>query len=125
MSTFIAVLLAVAGGIHLLPITGVLGAKRLTALYGVDCDEPNLAVLMRHRAVLLGIVGGILVGGGLDARLQPWALAVGWVSVLSFLVLARPAHALNAKVRRVVAADLVALACLVVATVGYTLLQIG
>ena len=49
------------GLVNLLPVSGVLSANRLQALYGVAIEDVNFLVLMRHRAVLFGIVGGLLV----------------------------------------------------------------
>ena len=48
MSHIVSAMLVVVGVIHLLPIAGVLGGERLTALYGIDFAEANLAILMRH-----------------------------------------------------------------------------
>ena len=37
--------------IHLLPLAGVLGSERLASMYGITVDDPDLLILMRHRAV--------------------------------------------------------------------------
>jgi hypothetical protein len=50
-------MLTVVGIIHQLPLTGVLSVSRLQVLYGVTITDPNLEILMRHRAVLFGILG--------------------------------------------------------------------
>ena len=52
--------LLIAGAIHLLPLSGVTGAAALERLYGVAVDSPDLALLLRHRAVLFGLLGGFL-----------------------------------------------------------------
>ena len=70
MSKLIAVLLLVAGVIHLLPLVGVLGGERLNALYGIALDEPNLQILMRHRAVLFGLLGALLVAAAFNPALR-------------------------------------------------------
>lgn len=57
MSYLISAMLVVVAIIHLLPLPGVLGSERLAALYGLSFDELNLAILMRHRAVLFGLLG--------------------------------------------------------------------
>lgn len=109
--------LLIVGVIHLLPLSGVLGAERLAALYGLPqstFDDPNLAILMRHRAVLFGLLGGFLLMAAFRPDWQAIALAMGLVSVLSFLWLAWVEGPHNAQLGRVVTADLVALACLVV-----------
>ena len=54
-----AVLLLVAA-IHALPLLGVLGAARISGLYGIAVDDPNLEILMRHRAVLFGLLAAFL-----------------------------------------------------------------
>lgn len=50
MRYLVSTMLVVVAVIHLLPLSGVLGPARLNALYGISFDEPNLEILMRHRA---------------------------------------------------------------------------
>lgn len=115
MSKLIGALLLVAGIIHLLPLIGVLGGDRLNALYGLALDEPNLQILMRHRAVLFGLLGALLVTAAFVPGLRGLALLGGLISVISFLLLAWSAPLYNEALRRVVVADWVALACLLLA----------
>jgi len=105
--------------IHLLPLPGILGAQRLEALYGISVPDRSLEVLMRHRSVLFGILGGFILLAAFRPPLQLAALGLGFVSVLSFLWLARAVGGYNARVRRVVVADLVALLALVTGAVAY------
>jgi len=115
MKRAVSVLLVVAAVIHLLPLSGVLGADRLTALYGLPFDEPNLQIVMRHRAVLFGLLGAFLLQAAFRPPWQAAALAAGLVSTLSFLWIAAATGGYNAALARVVAADLVAVACLAAA----------
>ena len=115
MRTFIAVALIIVAIIHLMPLVGVLGVGRLVALYGVPVAEPNLELLLRHRAVLFGVIGLLLLVAAFHEPLRPAALIVGLVSVVSFLVLAWLVGPINAQLQRVVIADVVALVLLVVA----------
>lgn len=107
-------MLLVVGIIHLLPLSGVLGAERLASLYGLPFKEPNLAILMRHRAVLFGLLGLFLVYAAFRPGLQTLAFLAGFASVLSFLWLAWSQGGYNLQIQRVVIADVVALVCLVV-----------
>jgi hypothetical protein len=115
----ISAMLVVVAIIHLLPLPGLLGSKRLAALYGLSFDEPNLAILMRHRAVLFGLLGLFLLAAAFKPEWQAIAFVGGFVSVLSFLYLAWSVGGYSAQVGRVVAADVVALVCLVVAVAAY------
>ena len=114
-------LLVIAGIIHLLPLSGVLGAERLAALYGLSFQEPNLLLLMRSRALLFGLLGAFMLYAAWRPTLQPLALFGGLVSVLGFLLLAWSGPGYNDALRRVVIADWVALGCLVVAVLLYCL----
>ena len=109
-------LLIVAGIIHLLPLSGVLGAERLALLYGLSFQEPNLLLLMRSRALLFGLLGAFMIYAALRPALQPLALFGGLVSVLGFLLLAWSGPGYNEALRRVLIADWLALGCLLVAT---------
>jgi len=111
--------LVVVAIIHLLPLSGLLGTERLAALYGVTFDEPNLAILMRHRAVLFGLLGLFFLIAAFRPALQGIAFAGGFASVLSFLYLAWSVGNYNPQVGRVFYADIVALVCLVVGLVAY------
>jgi hypothetical protein len=113
--------LVLAGVIHLLPLSGLLGAERLAALYGLDFSEPNLSILMRHRAVLFGLLGAFLVFAAFRPSLQTLAFVCAFVSVLSFLLLAWSTGGYNMQVGRVVTADLVALVALVIGAAAYVL----
>ena len=76
-----------AGVIHLLPVSGVLGPDTLSKLYEIQLDakdDHNLNVLMRHRAVLFGIIGSHLCYASFEQSARPMAIAGGFASVLSF-----------------------------------------
>ncbi len=119
MHRFIAAMLVVVGVIHLLPLSGVLGPERLSALYGLSFAEPNIAILMRHRAVLFGLLGLFIIYAAFRPALQPLAMLAGLVSVVSFLWLSWSAESYNELLGRVVVADIVALACLALAGSAY------
>jgi hypothetical protein len=113
MRYFISATLLVVGVIHLLPAIGMLGAARVSALYGIAVTEPNLELLLRHRAVLFALLGGFLVFAALQPRYQTLAFVAGLLSVLSFLVLAFSIGGINASLSRVVVADALAALLLV------------
>lgn len=113
MRYVVSTALLAAGVIHLLPVTGVLGSTRLSALYGLDFQDPSLALLMRHRAVLFGLIGLLLITAAFRAHLRGLAFAAGFVSVASFLALAELGGPITAELRRVVVADWIALSLLV------------
>lgn len=115
MQKIATVLYLIAGAVNLLPVVGVLSAGRLQALYGVPLDDPNLIILLRHRAVLFGIIGAILVAAAFRAALRPLAIAAGLASMLSFVFVAYAVGDFNAELRRVVLVDVVASFLLVVA----------
>jgi len=119
MRHLISATLIIVGIIHLLPFSGVLGAERLSLLYGTNFTDPNLIILMRHRAVLFGLLGLFLVFAAFKPTYQPLAFGAGFISVISFLLLAWSVGSYNAQIHRVFVADLVALACLVVGSIAY------
>lgn len=112
MKYLVSATLVVAALIHLAPIAGALGPTWLEKLYGLPFDEPNLEILMRHRAFLFGLLGVFLMAAAFRPQLQAIAFAAGLASVVSFILLAWSVGGYNPHLARVVAADLVALACL-------------
>lgn len=86
-------LLVLVGLINLVPgLVGTVSLERATAAYGISSDGPDLAVVLRHRAVLLAIVGLALVAGPWWPDIRTAAIVAGVISMASFvaIVLARP-----------------------------------
>ncbi|MBZ9715987.1 hypothetical protein [Deinococcus multiflagellatus] len=81
----VSTMLLVVAFIYLLPLVGVLSSQQLIKLYGLSFTEPNLLVLMRHRAVLFGMLGVFLGYAAFVPKVQTIAFVAGLISVLSFL----------------------------------------
>jgi hypothetical protein len=83
----VSAMLLVVAVVHLLPLLGMLGTQRLQQLYGLHIDEPNLLLLLRHRALLFGLLGALLATAAFKPALQGIALLGAWASVLGFVLL--------------------------------------
>lgn len=109
-------LLVVAGLVHLLPGLAASSPARAARAYGVRVEGPELTVLLRHRGVLLVLVGlGLLVAPWWSAA-EPVVVTAGLASTGSFVLLAASARDLAPVLRRVQWID-VGLVVLVVAAV--------
>ena len=108
MNKVTAALLIAVGIINLFPVAGALSAGRLSALYGIAAPEGDLEILLRHRAVLFAIVGGLLVAAAFHAPLRWAAIAAGLVSMLSFVGIALAVGEPGPALRRIVWVDVVA-----------------
>lgn len=94
--------------VNLAPVAGVASAARLEALYGVALADPSLAVLLRHRALLFAVVGGLLLAAAWRPSLRGAATAAGLFSMLSFTALVWASGGANAALGRVAAVDVAA-----------------
>jgi hypothetical protein len=107
--------------IHALPVAGLLGVSKLETLYGVVVRDPNLELMLRHRAVLFGLLAAFIAYAAFRPELHRLALILAFVSVISFLALAWSIGGYNGALSRVVWADVIALAALIVATAVHLL----
>lgn len=105
-------LVLVAAAINLAPVLGAFAPGRMTALYGVDLEDPNLQILMRHRAVLFGLVGGLLLVAAFHPPLRTLGYAMGFFSMLSFLLIAWLVGGYSEEIQRVILVDVVGIAAL-------------
>jgi hypothetical protein len=115
MRAVVVALILAAGVVNLLPAVGAISAGRIRSLYGVAIEDPNLAILMRHRAVLFAIIGALLLASAFEHALRPVAFAAGFVSMGSFVLLALRVGDLNPALRRIVLIDVVASVGLLIA----------
>ncbi len=113
MRFVVPVVLILVALVHALPVLGVLGAAKVAQLYGIAVDDPNLALLLRHRAVLFGLLAAFLAYAAFRPDLHRLALLAGLVSVVSFLLLSQMVGGYNAALATVVRVDVAALVLLV------------
>ncbi len=121
MSSIISFFLIVVGIIHLLPLIGVAGSERLKSLYGIDVEERNLLILMRHRAILFGLFGVFLIYAAFRPDIQLMAILAGLASVVSFICISRLIGGYNSAIHKVIVIDIVAVIMLVIAAILYVI----
>ena len=87
MSTSLPVFLAfaVVGVIHLLPVAPTVFPASLTRLYGIAPGDDALLVLLRHRAVLLALIGLLCLWAAWSAPVRPTAVLAAAVNIAAFL----------------------------------------
>jgi hypothetical protein len=105
----LSVVALLAGGLlHLLPVSGVMGAGMLEHLYGIVPAGPDIAILLQHRALLFGALGVLMLVAIALRPLRIAALSLALFSAAGFPLLAAWVGGYNAAIGRVVVADLFA-----------------
>jgi len=119
-------LIFLVGLINFLPVLGFFSATQLSLAYGVELNSNDLEILMRHRALLFGILGGFVFYSLFKPNLRLPALVMTGVSMLGFIYLAWSVGDINEALIKVTQADLVGLLCLIMALLmGYLLRNDG
>ncbi len=103
------VLVGAAVGVNGLLVT--VAPQRIGPTYGVSVDGPDDEVLLRHRAVMLALIGALLAASALDRRLRPAAVTAAALSMASFALFALSAD-VNGEQRRVALIDVALLVVL-------------
>ena len=85
MPKVISVLLLITGLINFLPVIGVLSSDQINGLYGLEIDNRDLMILLRHRALLFGIIGGFVIYPAFKRHYQLASILMMLVSMLGFL----------------------------------------
>lgn len=76
-------LFLLVGLTNFVPLMGVLGATQLESLYDVSLAGEEL-LLMRHRAVLLGLIGVFILIAAIRVHWRAIATLVGLASMMSY-----------------------------------------
>jgi hypothetical protein len=87
MSYLTSFLFLVAGAINFAPLSGAISSEQLERLYHIGAASPDVELLLRHRAILFGIVGSIIIVAAFIPSLRLVATISGLVSMVSFIVL--------------------------------------
>ncbi len=110
----IKILFIVIGIIHIIPIIGVLGIGTLNKLYGINIDSGTLEIVLRHRAVLFGLLGSLFIYSAFKPDLQVFSLFVAFVSMISFIVISYLVGDFNRAILKVIYFDVAGLIALAI-----------
>lgn len=110
-------LLLVVGLLNLTPAIVFFSPERVSSLYGIELSGTDLSVLMRHRAILLGLLGAALIYAAFRRDILVPVIVAAFVGKLAFLFLTYSSQGVNAEIGRVAVFDIVAVALLAVALI--------
>ena len=79
--------LLLSGIINFIPIVGAFLPNKMKQSYGIEFSDPNLELLLRHRAVLFGIIGGIMICSAFCRQYYDLSFGMGIISMGTFIFL--------------------------------------
>ena len=109
-----SIILFIVGIINLLPLIVFFDSAKTVKLYGVSVEGESLTILMRHRGVLLSLVGSALILATFKSEFRLFAIALALISKLTFIFLAFTASGYTAEVGQVALIDVGAIILLLV-----------
>ncbi|GAA0998760.1 hypothetical protein GCM10009555_098630 [Acrocarpospora macrocephala] len=110
-------LFGAVGVLNLAPGLIALMPAKLSTTYGVLTTDATAILLLRHRAVMLAVLGTALVAVAFLSNLRIPVLAAAAVGKLSFIALVLPSRGAHPQLTPVAFADIMALVVLVAAAV--------
>ena len=113
MNKTASIILLIVGIINLLPVIVFFDAAKTVKLYGLPIDGESLIILMRHRGVLLGLVGAALIAAAIKPEFRVFAIAAALISKLTFIFLTFTASNYTPEVRQVALIDVGAIVLLI------------
>jgi len=97
----VSVILVVVGLVNFAPVTAMVSSRALARAYGIDEPSGDLAVLLRHRALLFGALGGFIIVSAFFPSLQVAAVIMAYICMVGFVMLAASSGTVGAKLTRV------------------------
>ena len=117
MAKAISLCLLIVGLINFAPVLAIVSAQKLENAYGVALLSNDLIILMRHRALLFGLLGGFILFSVFSPTYQNAAIVLAAISMVGFAVLAHSVGMFNENMSKVLIADYVGIVFLTIAII--------
>ncbi|MEK7724761.1 MAG: phosphopantetheine adenylyltransferase [Acidobacteriota bacterium] len=111
----ISIILFIVGVINLLPLIVFFDVSKTAKLYGVQIEGESLTILMRHRGVLLSLVGIALIAAAFKSEYRILAIALALISKIAFIFLTFSAASYTSEIKQVALIDVGAIVLLLLA----------
>ena len=115
LDKIISGILLIVGIINLLPLIVFFDASKTVKLYGVPIESESLTILMRHRGVLLSLVGIALIAAAFRADYRILAISLALISKIAFIFLTFTSANYSVEIRQVALIDVGAIIFLLIA----------
>lgn len=87
MELIFRITLFIAAVINLLPSVLAFLPDKISKSYGIEIPNENFELLLRHRAILFGIIGGLMIYSAVAKKHYEVSTVIGLISMVSFIVL--------------------------------------
>ena len=108
-------ILGIVGIINLLPLIVFFDASKTAKLYGVPIDGESLTILMRHRGVLLSLIGIALIVAAFKSEYRILAISLALISKITFIFLTFSTENYTSEIKQVAQIDVAAIILLLFA----------
>lgn len=117
MTKLITACLVIVGLINFLPVLTLISVPKLEETYAISLLSNDLIILMKHRALLFGILGGFILYSAFVPIYQAPAMLMAAISMIGFVVLMYVVGDYNESLYKVLIFDYVGLIALAIAVV--------
>jgi hypothetical protein len=122
MEILFRIALFIVGIINIIPSILAFLPQKISTSYGIDIPNVNYELLLRHRAILFGIVGGLLLFSAIAKKYYELSIISGLLSMLSFIVLYFIiGHNINNELKKIMIVDVFATILLCIGIIFYYL----
>lgn len=108
-------LLFIVGAINFVPVLAVVSLEQINHSYGLSVTDNNLAILLRHRALLFGVLGGFVLFSVFKPQYQVVAMVLAMISMLGYLIVFYLVGDVNAQLLAIAKVDIVGVVLLFIA----------
>jgi hypothetical protein len=124
MELVFRITLFVAGIINLLPSLLAFLPDKIAKSYGIEMPNANYELLLRHRAILFGIIGGLMIFSAITKKHYEIATTVGLISMISFTLLYfLMSKDINAELKNVMIVDILATMILLIGLISFIIVS--
>ncbi len=118
MEKIFRISLFIVGIINFLPSLLAFLPEKLSKSYGIEIPDTDFELLLRHRATLFGIIGGLMLYSSITKKHYQISITVGLISMVSFVLLYFLIDGINEDLGKIMKIDL---AAILILTVGFLL----
>jgi hypothetical protein len=115
LDKIVSILLIIVGIINVLPIMVFFDPTKTVKLYGFPLEGESLTILMRHRGILLSLIGFALITAAFKSEYIILAVGLALISKITFIFLTFTSENVTSEVQKVAWIDVGSIVLLLIA----------